>query len=127
MKRIILSFSVLFLLISNLQAMDKESSYKIINQCKANIKDGGKNDTLVMGFLIGLSVAFQFTLQEKGIDNEYASLTSTEYGDLMCKWALNIRKIENKKTGGKYDVTTFSYFLKHIGYRMTLIDSNQTK
>lgn len=99
---------------------DKKTSYEFINQCQYNLDENkGKYNPFVAGAILGIAVGFSHTLRESGIDNNYASLSPGEYADEMCKFALWVRKEENKKTGGKYDVTGFYNLLTTFGYELT--------
>ena len=102
-----------------------------INQCQYNLDENkGKYDTMPYGVIIGIASAYAETLKRSGIDNDYAGQTVGEFSNKMCQTALWIRKEENKKTGGKYDVTKFYHQLLQIGYEMTLppsFGSNTTR
>lgn len=115
------------ILTTGVQAMDKNYSYKIINQCKYNLDEKtGKYDSFISGVLLGMGVAYTDILRQSGIDNDFAGLTATEFSNKMCQFSLMNRDEENKKTGGKYDVTTFYNFLTGIGSYMTLPPKNDT-
>ena len=134
MKKIIIKTILVATIFTNfnLQATDKSFGYDVINACRSKINDGAPKSSLFSGLLSGLGQAYVNTIRRNGIDNDFASLTPGDFATEMCKNALNYRKKENEKTGGKYDVTNFYYDLIDVGYYMTLPpraekDKNTTK